>query len=218
MYDHHRNRGSGALTFGLAAVAIGAAGFALMRTLYPNPPRLPEDAPLKSWRRSRLSADAGTIVGRSVTINRDRRALYDYWRDFSHLPEFMENVLAVSVQDDKRSRWTIAGPAGTEVEFDTEITEERPGELIAWRSVGDADVQNRGRVEFRDAAAGRGTIVDATIEYEAPGGRAGELIAKLFQREPNVQARRELKRFKQLMETGEIAVAEAGAAAPRGEG
>jgi uncharacterized membrane protein len=90
------------------------------------------------------------------------------------------------------------------VEWDARITEDVEGELIAWESVGDADVRNTGRIEFRDAAPGRGTVVFATIVYDPPGGKLGQMIAKLMQREPKMQARRDLRRFKQLMETGEV--------------
>ena len=92
-----------------------------------------------------------------------------------------------------------------------------PGEVIAWQSTEDAPVPNSGRVTFRDAPGGRGTQVELRIAYDPPGGAVGQMAAKLFQREPNIQARRELKRFKQLMEAGEIATAEPGPAAPRGE-
>lgn len=221
-YDDYRRgtgRGSarGALTAGLFALAAGAAAFAVAnRATRRVAPSRPEDAPWTSWRRSRLLGQEGkAVVSRTVTINRSRNELYAFWRDFAHLPDFMENVVAVEILDNKRSRWTIAAPGGQDLTFETRITEERQGELIAWESVEDAPVRHHGRIAFRDAPAGRGTEVEATIVYDPPGGRAGELIAKLFQREPNIQARRELKRFKQLMETGEIATAQAGPAAPR---
>jgi uncharacterized membrane protein len=107
--------------------------------------------------------------------------------------------------DGRTSVWTIAAPGGTEVELRTEVVEEREGELIAWRTLPGSDVEARGEVRFRDAPAGRGSVVEATVAYAAPGGEIGRLIAKLFQREPAIQGRRELRRLKMLMETGEIA-------------
>jgi uncharacterized membrane protein len=98
----------------------------------------------------------------------------------------------------------VKAPAGKTVEWDAVITEEQEDELIAWSSSEDADVPNSGRIEFRDAGD-RGTIVTATIVYDPPAGIVGKLIAKMFQREPAIQARRDLRRFKQLMETGEVA-------------
>ncbi|HVL78953.1 MAG TPA: SRPBCC family protein [Sphingomicrobium sp.] len=144
------------------------------------------------------------LVGRTVTINSEARKLYDAWRDVSRFPEFMENVVAVEVLDDKRSRWTVKAPAGTQVELVVRRTEDRPGELLAWESEPESQIATSGRVEFFSAGPARGTSVRLTMTYDPPGGTIGRGIAKLFQREPNIQARRDLRRFKQLMETGEI--------------
>ncbi|MBJ7445178.1 MAG: SRPBCC family protein [Sphingobium sp.] len=146
------------------------------------------------------------LIGRSVTINRPRDELFAYWRDFSNLPSFMDNVEQVDILSNTTSHWVVKAPAGRTVEWDAIITEEKAGELIAWTSAENADVPNSGRIEFCDAGA-RGTIVTATIAYDPPAGVVGKVIAKLFQREPAIQARRDLRRFKQLMETGEIATA-----------
>ncbi|HEY0053691.1 MAG TPA: SRPBCC family protein, partial [Caulobacteraceae bacterium] len=110
----------------------------------------------------------------------------------------------------------IEAPAGRTVEWDSVLTEDVEGEVIAWESAEGAEIRNSGRIEFRDNSAGRGTEVTATIAYDPPGGDLGKLIAKLFQKEPKIQARRDLRRFKQLMETGEISTAAAPDAAPRG--
>jgi uncharacterized membrane protein len=149
--------------------------------------------------------DADTLVGRSVTIRRARAELYAYWRDFTNLPTFMDNVERIDVLDDRRTHWTVKAPGEGVVEWTAVITDEREGEYIAWASEEGADVPNSGRIEFRDAQGDRGTIVTATILYDPPGGFIGKVIAKMFQREPAIQARRDLRRFKQLMETGEIA-------------
>ena len=154
---------------------------------------------------------------RAVMINRPRDALYAYWRDFANLPSFMENVKSVEILDAKRSSWTVAGPAGVDIELVSEITEERPGEYIAWRSTKESDVDHEGWVEFRDNPFGRGTEVRVLISYDPPAGAVGKLVAKVLQREPRVQARRELRRFKQLMETGEIPTSKAPDAAPRAD-
>jgi uncharacterized membrane protein len=153
---------------------------------------------------SLIDAHGGQVVGRSVTINKPASELYAYFRDLVKLGTFMENVERIDVLDSTRSHWVVKAPGGRTVEWDARIIEEREGELIAWTSEDGADVANSGRVEFRDAGA-RGTVVVATIAYDPPGGTIGKLVAKLFQREPAIQARRDLRRFKQLMETGEIA-------------
>ena len=156
------------------------------------------------------------LVGRTVTINRPRAELYAFWRDFRNLALFMENVESVTPSDDRRSHWVVKAPAGKTVEWDSLLTEEVENELLAWESVEGADIKNAGRIEFKDGPPGRGTEVTATIAYEPPGGDLGKLIAKLFQKEPKIQARRELRRFKQLMETGEISTAKTADAAPQG--
>jgi uncharacterized membrane protein len=182
-------------------------------------PTRADDAPLSTSKRQSAAVDAATealidkpgqgnadtLVGRTVTINRPRAELFAYWRDFGNLATFMDNVERVDVLDGKRSHWVVKAPASKTVEWDSTITEEEDGAFIAWASEDGADVPNSGRVDFRDAQAGRGTIVTATILYDPPGGTIGKLIAKMFQREPAIQARRDLRRFKQLMETGEIA-------------
>ena len=174
-----------------------------------------DDAPLSTSKRSDAVADAtqdladgkgSSIVARAVTINRPVGELFAYFRDFANLPTFMENVERIDVLDQRRSHWVVKGPAGKSYEWTSSITDEAPDSFIAWSSEDGADVPNSGRVEFRDAGA-RGTVVVATILYDPPGGVIGKLIAKMFQREPAIQARRDLRRFKQLMETGEIATA-----------
>jgi uncharacterized membrane protein len=186
---------------------------------------LESDAPLTAAVHQREVAKAAAeergwseaaLVGRTVTINRPRQELYAFWRDFRNLPEFMENVESVTPGDDGRSHWVIKAPAGKSVEWDAILTEDVPGEVIAWESAEDAEVKNTGRIEFRDNTAGRGTEVSATIVYDPPAGEVGKLIAKLFQKEPKIQARRELRRFKQLMETGEVSTSAAPDAGPRG--
>ncbi len=156
------------------------------------------------------------LVGRTVTINRPRAELYAFWRDFRNLALFMENVESVTPGDGKRSRWVVKAPAGKTVEWDSILTEEVENSVLAWESAEGADIKNAGRIEFRDAPPGRGTEVTATIVYDPPAGDLGKLVAKLFQKEPKIQARRELRRFKQLMETGEISTAKTPDAAPQG--
>ncbi len=172
-----------------------------------------DDAPLTASKRHDAVDEAtgggfekrgDQLVGRSVTINRPVGELFAYFRDFANLPTFMENVERIDILDQKRSHWVVKGPAGKSYEWDSTITEEAQDSFIAWASDEGADVANSGRVDFRDAGA-RGTVVTATILYDPPGGAIGQFIAKMFQREPAIQARRDLRRFKQLMETGEIA-------------
>ena len=162
-----------------------------------------DDAPGFTARRGFGQYD---VVGRTVTIRRPRAELYAFWRDFQNLAGFMENLDKVQPTGaNGRSVWTIKAPAGQTVDVETEIAREVENELIAWRSVEGSDIDTEGRVTFEDAPGERGTRVGLIIAYDPPAGAAGKAVAKLLQREPAIQARRDLKRFKMLMETGEIA-------------
>ncbi|MGK6324056.1 SRPBCC family protein [Sphingomonas sp. DT-51] len=172
-----------------------------------------DDAPLATSKHRDASERAkgsipeatGTeITARAVTINRPVAEVYAHFRDFANLPGFMENVERIDVLDQRRSHWVVKAPAGGTVEWDARITEEEENRLLAWTSEEGSEVPNAGRVEFHDAGA-RGTVLVATILYDPPGGVIGKVIAKMFQREPAIQARRDLRRLKQLLETGEIA-------------
>lgn len=160
-----------------------------------------DDAPVTT---SKTTDPDRKLLAETVTINRPAQELYDFWRRPENLVQVMENILSIEPIDETRSRWTVKAPADGTVSWESVITKDVPGQEITWQSADGADVANNGRIEFRDAGA-RGTVVRATIAYEPPGGKVGELIAKLFQREPRIQARRDLRRFKQIMETGEIA-------------
>lgn len=159
------------------------------------------DAPESTFRGE---AGKDAPIQRTLTINRPRQELYDFWRDFANLPRFMDNIERIEILDARRSRWTVKAPAGTDVEFVSRVTEDEPGRVIAWESEEGAEVRNSGRIEFLDAPPGRGSWVRAVIDYDPPLGILGKVVAKALQREPNVQARRDLRRFKQLMETGEV--------------
>jgi len=216
-YDAEGSRNSvERVLVGLGIAAAAGAAFVIGTRLVTggNPGPFNSDAPRSTARRK---ADRmGETAARTVTINRPAQELYDFWRNFENLPQFMDNIRSVTTLDTLRSHWVIEAPAGTAIEFDSRITSEVPGQLIAWESEEGASVPNRGKVEFIEAAPGRGTMVRATISYDPPGGPLGKIVAKIFQREPNVQARRDLRRFKQLMETGEV-TSSAGPSARPGE-
>lgn len=158
------------------------------------------------------SGDGGTgiEVRQAVTVNRTPEELYRYWRNFENLPRFMTHLESVQQDGDRRSHWTAKGPAGVTVEWDAEITEDRPNERIAWRSSEDADVGSSGSVRFSPAPGGRGTEVLVEMTYTPPGGSAGAAVAKLFGEEPQTQTYDDMRRFKQMMETGEIVRSDAG--------
>jgi uncharacterized membrane protein len=146
----------------------------------------------------------GVHVRESLTVNRPINEVYGFWHNFQNFPRFMAHLESVEVLDNGRSRWKANAPAGTTVEWEAETIEDRPNELISWRSLPDASVPNSGTVRFTEAPGDRGTEVHVELQYEPPGGKLGALIAKLFGEEPQQQVKGDLRRFKQVMETGEI--------------
>ena len=141
---------------------------------------------------------------KSVTINRSAEDLYRFWRDFANLPRFMKHLDSVRVSSDQRSHWVANGPANTHVAWDAEISEDRPNELIAWRSLAGAEVDNAGTVRFEPATGGRGTVVRVALDYRPPAGALGAAVAKLFGEAPQQQIEGDLRRFKSIMEASEI--------------
>ena len=181
-----------------ALVARGATGAAPIRRLVGPGPDDIAAAKARGW-------SSAAVVSRAVTINQPRDAVYDFFRAFANLPTFMENIASITEIDSTHSRWTVKSPGGTTTSWEAVVTQDLPGKLIAWETKPGALIANRGKVEFKDATGGRGTEVHATIIYRPPGGTAGKFLAKLTQRESGIQTRRDLKRLKMLLETGEIA-------------
>lgn len=143
-------------------------------------------------------------VERVTTINRPVDEVYAFWRRFENFPRFMRHLESVETLPNGRSRWRAKGPAGTRVEWQAELIEDRQGEWIAWRSVEGSGIQNSGSVRFSPAPGARGTEVRVQLQYSPPAGSLGRGIAWLFGEEPDQQIHHDLHRFKQLMETGEI--------------
>jgi uncharacterized membrane protein len=161
-----------------------------------------------SYRRNpaREPVAKGVRVQRTMTLNCTRDEAFAFWRNFANLPRFMFYLDSVEVQEGgRRSHWVAKGPGGAQVSWDAEMTEEQPGELIAWQSLPGSMVETAGRVEFRDAPANRGTEVCVQMIYNPPGGQWGDTVARLFGRSGEQEIREDLRRFKQLMETGEVA-------------
>lgn len=154
-------------------------------------------------------------VTKSVSINCPRDDVYRFWRDFENLPRFMQHLQKVTAISERRSHWVANGPAGMTVEWDAEIVADRTDELISWRSLPGSDITNEGSVRFTDAPADRGTVVHVELHYEAPAGNAGAAIAKLFGEEPSQQIQDDMRRFKQVLETGEVVLSDG---SPEGAG
>ena len=143
-------------------------------------------------------------VTKAITVNSTPEEAYHLWRNFENLPRFMAHLESVRVMDERRSYWKAKAPLGATVEWTAEITEDQPNELIAWRSLEGADVTNSGQVRFTPLPGDRGVEVRVELSYDPPGGIVGATVAKLFGEEPSVQVDGDLRRFKQVLEVGEV--------------
>jgi uncharacterized membrane protein len=159
-------------------------------------------------RAATMRASRSVKVEHSTTVMRPPEELYAFWREPANLPRVLDFVESVEMLSDTRARWRVRGPAGKSIEWEAEIFNEIPNELLAWKSVGDADVPNAGSLHFRAAPNGRGTVVRIVFEYQPPAGHLGAWIAKLVKENPDDQVREAFRRFKQLAETGDIVTTE----------
>ena len=146
-----------------------------------------------------LDAGTGTRVDRTIVVDRSPEELFRFWRDFTNLPRFMDNLESVTILDEDHSHWVAKGPAGTRVEWDATIHNEIEDELIAWRSLPGADVNQAGSVRFVPTGDGR-TDVRVVLRYRAPAGKLGDAVAKLLGEDPSRQVADDLRRFKQVVE------------------
>lgn len=143
----------------------------------------------------------GVRVEESVTIGAPPETVYAFWRDFKNLPRFMRNLEAVEVHDDKRSHWVAKGPAGTSVDWEAEIINEIPGELIGWRSIEGSKIDNAGSVHFEPASGGRVTNLRVILRYDPPAGVVGVTLSKILGEDPALNIQEDLRRLKMLLET-----------------
>jgi uncharacterized membrane protein len=157
--------------------------------------------------RRALGGRRGVHVRESVTIARPVGEVYHFWRDLPNLARFMTHVERIDVLDEKRSHWVVVGPAGSRVEWDAEIIAEEDGARIAWRSLEDADVVSAGSVNFRPIGR-TATQINVHLQYEPPAGKAGAFVAWVMGREPAQEIREDLRRLRQLLETGETPTVE----------
>jgi uncharacterized membrane protein len=155
--------------------------------------------------RAGPEGSGGVEVEQTMTVYRPREEVYSFWRDFEILPRFMQHLESVEVIEENRSRWVAKGPLDSRIDWIAETVEDRPNELIAWRSLPGSEIENSGIVRFKDAPGKRGTEVYIQLQYDPPAGSASAAIARLFGEEPSRQVMDDLRRFKQMIETGETA-------------
>jgi uncharacterized membrane protein len=155
-------------------------------------------------RSSRHGKGSRMELTATTTVRKAPQDVYAFWRRLENLPTFMAHVDDVRTDGPTRSHWTVTAPFGRTVEWDAEIVEEMPGRRLSWRSVEDADIENEGSVRFVPAPGDRGTEVHVSISYKVPGGKLGEALARYAGEDPHQQLDDDLRRFKQVVETGEV--------------
>lgn len=151
-----------------------------------------------------VAAGQGTRVDHAVTVNKPASEVYRFWRDLENLPRFMTHLIDVDTTTDGRSHWVAKGPLGMKFEWDAEIVTDTPNKVIGWKSLDGADVDTAGSVHFNELPHGRGTEVRVELKYDPPAGKFGTAIAKLIGHSPEAQIKADMRRFKQLLEAGEI--------------
>ena len=154
-----------------------------------------------------LGGPGGVIVDERITIKRPIGELYRFWRNLENLPRFINHLESVEVLTETLSRWRAKAPANAVIEWNAEIINEVPNQVIGWRSIEGSDLVSAGSVHFNDAGSGRDTQVRVRMQYSPPGGKAGAMIAKLMGRDPAREIRDDLRRLKHLVEAGESATA-----------
>ncbi len=205
--------------FGALLAGLGIAALGLTRKSATRVAMIATGATIASFAlRDESSGGQSQSCSRaesSIIVDIPRERAYSFWRDFKNLPLFMNHLKSVEDTDGQHSRWIAYGPMNKEVEWDAEITEEQPNELIMWRSIEGSDVLMLGTVEFTDAVGKRGTLIEVHISYESPGGAVGNTAAKLLGKDPSFLMRQDMRRFKALMEAGEIPTTEGQTHGPR---
>ena len=152
-----------------------------------------------------VPGNKGVKISRAVTIRKPARQLYLFWRDLENLPRVIKHPVSIVNKSGIESHWSVSAPPGDRrVEWDALIINDEPDKLIAWRSREDSEILNAGTIRFEPAPGDEGTEVTVILEYEPPGGKLGALLAKLSGEEAGQQVADTLRRFKALMEAGEI--------------
>jgi uncharacterized membrane protein len=159
-------------------------------------------------------ASAGdAVLGESMVVNKSPEECYRFWRDLEKLPRFMSSVERVTPLDETRSHWVLSAPGGLKIQWDAQITHDEPAKRLAWHSLPHAQIAHAGVVRFDPAPGNRGTLVHVVAHYRLL--RGGARLARLLEAAPNARLREELRKFKQLVETGEIATTEGQTHGPR---
>jgi uncharacterized membrane protein len=218
--------GGGALAiYGLTRGGLGGAGLALMggalayRGMTGRCPlyeRLGISTAPRRAPATAVPAGLGIRFDKTLIINRSPDELYRFWRKLDNLPRFMNHLESITVRDDQRSHWVARGPLGARFEWDAEIINDKPSELIAWRSLPCSEVETAGSVHFRQAPGG--TEVRVEMKYNPPAGKVGATIAKMLGQAPEQEIDQDMRCLKELIETGKIQTSRVRPSAPTERG
>lgn len=167
-------------------------------------------AELREWTSEQIASSNALNIRVSMVINKPRNEVYKAWRNLSNLPIFMEHLTQVHEEDEVTSDWEMRVPTGiVKLRWKAEIVKERQDEMIAWQSIEGSEIRNAGKVGFRDALGGEGTMVDVVLSYHAPLGKAGEKIAQLFNPMFKKMITQDIRNFKNFVEIGNYRAANA---------
>jgi uncharacterized membrane protein len=156
--------------------------------------------------REQLGGSRGVHVEQAVTVMKPVSEIYRFWRNLENLPKFMSHLESVAEREEGISHWVAKGPGGMKVEWDARIINEIDDKVIGWQSLDGSMISTAGSVNFRET--GRGTEVRVHLQYNPPGGKLGAAVAWMLGEEPSIQVMEDLRRFKRLLETGEIPTTE----------
>lgn len=198
MGDEHADRGR------VAAATAAVIGVTAVDAYATRQMTQDQDEDGSSVQESDQSAPRAPRVASAITVNAPVGEVFAAWEGFSNLPRFMDSFATVRVTDDRLSHWQMAMPGGLSVAWDAEITDVVPNERIAWRTGGNSTLNGSGEVRFRPAPGDRGTEILFSATFEPPGGELGGKIAGLFTDPLGLKLSSDLRRFKQLIELGEI--------------
>lgn len=217
--DGTSSRSSSQLPFGPKSLAIGAGAlivYGLSRRSKAGTALATAGGVLAYSAIKSASSPSQAETHANFLVNASPEQAYQLWRNFENLSRFMVHIKSVRVLDNERSEWLALGPMQREIRWTAELTDDVPNRRIAWRSLPDSDIDTSGSVEFRADPQGRGTYVYATVEYSVPGGAFTTGLASIFGKHPEFMVREDVRRFKALLETGEVPTTAGQTHGPRG--
>jgi uncharacterized membrane protein len=139
-------------------------------------------------------------VQKTIDVVAPIEEVFDFWSRYENFPRFMAHVREVRRIGPGRARWTVAGPGGVPIEWETIETQHVPNNIIAWKTVEGAVVAHAGTVQFDQYPDA--TRIRVRMTWTPPAGAVGHAIASLLGSDPKRAMDKDLVRFKSLLEEG----------------